>query len=61
MTEYRCWFNFKGSIAVVTSEEGVGAFKDGFWITGTLQLTKGADCQFWIPPSQLVMIEKGGQ
>ncbi len=59
MTVYRCWFNFKGSITVVVSEEGIRRFSEGFWITGGLSLTKGVDCQYWIPPSQLIMIEKG--
>ena len=56
---YRCIFNFKGSSIVAIGTEGISEFKDGFWITGTMQLTKGSDCAYWIPPSQITRIEKG--
>lgn len=59
MKVYQCWFIFKDTTCVVVGREGVGEFKDGFWITGNMKLTKGADSQYWIPPSQLIRIEKG--
>jgi hypothetical protein len=59
MALYRCWFTFKGMTAAVIGSEGVSEFKDGFWLTGDLQITKGAGAQYWIPPSQLQRIEKG--
>ena len=55
---YKCSFNFKDNIAVVVGTEVVFEFKDGFWITGGLQLTKVKDGQYWIPPSQLRRIER---
>lgn len=60
MVVYRCWFNFKNAISVVVTEElGVDRFKEGFWITEGLKLTKGTDGTYWIPPSQIISIEKG--
>ena len=60
MTQYRCYFIFKDSWHVVESEEGIGRFCSGFWITGTMELTKGSDCKYWIPPSQIKYIDKIG-
>ena len=59
MTVYKCWFNFKSSTAFAVGIEGVSEFKDGFWITEELQLTKGMLAQYWIPPSQIHRIDKG--
>jgi hypothetical protein len=62
MVVYRCWFNFEldeAKTSVVVSEEGIGRFANGFWITETMKLTKGADCKYWIPPNQILLIEKG--
>jgi hypothetical protein len=59
MVVYRCWFNFKDAICVATSTEGLAGFNKGFWITEQLKLTKGGDCKYWIPPSQIILIEKG--
>lgn len=58
---YKCWFHFKGSTVVTLGTEGVSEFKDGFWVTGSLQLTRGLDAQYWIPPSMIRRIEKGEQ
>lgn len=58
-TVYRCWFNYNDARVAVTGTEGACEFKDGFWITGTMHLTKGKDAQYWIPPSQITLIEKG--
>lgn len=60
-TTYRCHFQLKARLHTknyVYSEEGIGAFKDGFWINRDLQLTKSDDCMFWIPPSQIEYIYK---
>ena len=58
MWTYRCYFSFRGNPLAVDSDEGVASFKEGFWITGTGQFTKGADCQYWIPPHAIWYIEK---
>lgn len=38
-------------------------FRDGFWISydkGVVAHTKGSDCKYWIPASQLILIEVSG-
>ena len=35
--------------------------KDGFWITSTHALCREAQGSYWIPPSQVVLIEKRNQ
>jgi hypothetical protein len=61
---YRCYFNFTvihrrdGDNHHVESDEGIAAFRIGFWINDDIKLTKGADAKYWIPPSQIIRIEK---
>jgi len=66
---YRCYFEFKelkqGIIysrsdihRVSYSNDGIWAFTNGFWITHELKFTKGSDAKYWIPPSQILYIEK---
>jgi hypothetical protein len=57
-TVYRCEFLFKGEVHSVRSEEGIAAFKDGFWITADLKYTKGSDCRYWIPPTVIEYVAK---
>jgi hypothetical protein len=35
--------------------------KDGFWVTNEHILCRANQGQYWIPPSQLVLIEKRNQ
>jgi hypothetical protein len=35
--------------------------KDGFWITANHALCREAQGAYWIPPSQIVLIEKRNQ
>ncbi len=47
------------SVLYSAQAEGLGSFKDGFWISEKMELVKSVDCKYWIPPSQIVLIEKG--
>ncbi len=64
MYSYKCVFNFSrihklnGEPHIVHYEEGIYAFAGGFWIDEDLHFTKGSDCKYWIPPSQILYIEK---
>ncbi len=65
MYNYKCRFNFpeeytrRGMFHEVSyDQDGLHAFTSGFWITEDLKFTKGSDCKFWIPPSQILYIEK---
>ncbi len=65
MYSYKCIFNFTKVYRVdgqhhhVTSQhDGIHAFIDGFWLNEDLKFTKGSDCKYWIPPSQIRYIEK---
>ena len=35
--------------------------KDGFWVTSEHVLCRESQGQYWIPPSQIVLIEKRNQ
>lgn len=64
MYSYKCYFNFpklylgRGEAHTVIGEDGLHAFTKGFWLTENLKLTKGSDCVYWIPPSQILFIER---
>ena len=58
MINYVCHFATKYGCGITQSEEGVDAFSRGFWITESLVYTKGSDAKYWIPPSQIMYIEK---
>lgn len=38
--------------------ERLSDLEEGFWINSHSQFTKGLDGKYWIPPSQIVFIEK---
>lgn len=62
MYSYECIFNFWGTTNIVGYDQaGIHAFSNGFWITSELKFTKGCDCKYWIPPSQILYIEKIGK
>jgi hypothetical protein len=62
---YKCYFNFTkiyrtdGDAHHVESTEGLSAFRTGFWISSDMKYTKGFDAKYWIPPSQIIRVEKG--
>ncbi len=64
MYRYTCIFNFlevftrEGHHEVSTEKDGLFAFSKGFWINDKLQFTKASDCKYWIPPSQILYVEK---
>ncbi len=55
---YRCEFKFSGTRMSVSSDRGIGAYRDGFWINADNELTVGIDAKYWIPPSQIEYISK---
>ena len=30
---------------------------DGFWLNSDYEFTRGSDCKYWIPPSQIRCVE----
>ena len=61
-TVYRCEFRrWGGEKSAVRSTEGIGAFCNGFWINANLELTKGDDSLYWIPPAAIIYIAKEEQ
>ncbi len=61
MYNYKCVFYFGGDrerYEVKYGQDGIHAFINGFWITYDLKFTKGSDCKYWIPPSQILYVEK---
>ncbi len=65
MYNYKCTFNFPkvsrrdgGRHSVTVHNDGLHNFTNGFWLTNELKFTKGSDCKFWIPPSQILYVEK---
>lgn len=56
---YRCYYMNKiiGKVEIVDSDK-MSDLTDGFWINQDFFLTKGSDCAFWIPPSQIHYIAK---
>lgn len=54
---YLCFFLWYGKQQMVAGKE-LADFKDGFWVNSNYQLTKGSDCIYWIPPSQIVYVQK---
>ncbi len=61
MYNYKCVFYFGGDrerCSVTYDLDGIHAFVGGFWITEEKKFTKGSDCKYWIPPSQILYVEK---
>ncbi|MCK5613171.1 hypothetical protein KAR91_65460 [Candidatus Pacearchaeota archaeon] len=62
---YRCQFLHCGKAMSVTSERGVKAFNEGFWLNEEFKLVEyvfGAEevtfiCHIWIPPNKIEYIE----
>ena len=54
----RCHFKFKDQkLSVVASN--AFCLQQGFWINGNFQYAYGmTNCKYWIPPSQILYIEK---
>lgn len=58
MINYVCYFNSKYGAGITQSAEGIDAFCRGFWVTESMVYTKWSDAKYWIPPSQILYIEK---
>lgn len=57
VTGYRCEFWFHGINHYVRAGS-LADLKDGFWIDADLHFTKGSGAAFWIPPSQIIYVQK---
>lgn len=55
---YECKFTFQSSMFTVFSEDGIGAFCNGFWIDQSFNFTKLSDGVYWIPPSVILFVKK---
>jgi len=55
---YVCYFLFKGKEYETFSKSSISNFKYGFWVTEELKFTTGSNSTYWIPPSQILYIEK---
>ena len=40
------------------TERGPHDFMGGFWIDENYEFTNGSDCKYWIPSSQVFLVEK---
>lgn len=60
MSKYRVWFTIRVSSHLQAFETGLGPanFKDGFWVNKDLEHSNASDVLYWVPPSQLLYIEK---
>lgn len=70
MYSYRCYFLFNNSPKsqldlyvrnVSYAGDGIHAFTSGFWINNDYMFTRSSDVKYWIPPSQILYIEKTGK
>ncbi len=67
MYSYKCVFNFPkikrrdGEPHSVTQGAGLYEFAGGFWIDDNLKFVKGSEAKYWIPPSQVLYIERTGK
>ena len=58
MQIFRCYFEMFGNTYFVKSDR-LGDFSDGFWITENYGFTKKiSDNKYWIPPNQILYVEK---
>ena len=58
-TIYRCEFIYGVNQLYVLSHEGIERFSHGFWLNENMELTKGDNAKYWIPPSAIQYISKG--
>lgn len=56
-TIYRCFIRSFEHTDKVDGER-LDDFQFGFWLNSELELTKGSDCVYWIPPSSVRFIQK---
>lgn len=58
----RCVFIFDRDeclqLRSVRAKEGIGRFRDGFWLNRYFELASASDCKYWISPSAIQYIEK---
>lgn len=57
-TIYCCVFEIGSERHVVQSYGGIEAFSHGFWLNDEFLLTKGSDAKYWIPPHNILYVEK---
>lgn len=41
-----------------TDIPGIAEAKAGFWINEEMEYTQGSDCKWWIPPAQILYVDK---
>jgi hypothetical protein len=63
MWKYKCYFRFakrylREDSAHTVIGSGFFDFTKGFWINEDLEFTRGADSRYWIPVSQILLVEK---
>lgn len=56
----KVWFSHRGVEvnAMLPEGRGVVSIKDGFWCDGDLNPTFESHAVYWIPPSQILYVEK---
>lgn len=61
MATYRCFFKVHGETYHADSDKGIMEFHSaggGFWVTESMDLALVSNAKYWIPPSQILGIEK---
>lgn len=57
MSKYMCRFVLDYN-EMETFVPSIADIKEGFWVNGVKEFTKKEDCKYWIPPSQIMYVEK---
>lgn len=60
MSKYKVWFNFNGQLKWVDLPENrrILDVATGFWVDVDFNWTVASQVRYWIPPSQILYVEK---
>lgn len=56
--EYIAWPAMPAGSAASVLVERLDQVWDGFWVDDNFQFSNSLDCRFWIPPHQILYVEK---
>jgi hypothetical protein len=55
--KYVCWYSWGYARRCVVVDR-FDRCKDGFWVNSQMEFTFSDDARYWIPPGQVLFIEK---
>ena len=58
MTMYYVEFIFERKVKIASWSNGISGVKDGFWLDEDLNISTDENGKYWIPVSQIILIEK---